>query len=153
MGKTVTFNGRLRDALDCCRRLQTKKVKDGRDHVDCVRILSANFSLGCDSLGPMDDERIADTAAIGLAFPATERRVTCKGPAPGVVIERVRSTQLIDHREVLLERVRHVVEELVLVDRSTWATLGTRPVIRDEHDDGVVPLTNRLEEVEKASVV
>src|SRR6266496_6384928 len=148
MGKTVTFNGRLRDALDCCRRLQTKKVKDGRDHVDCVRILSANFSLGCDSLGPMDYERIADTTAIGLAFPAAERCVARKGPAPGVVIERVGSTQFIDHRQVLFKRVGHVVEELVLVDRSTWAALRTRTVIGDEHDDGVVPLANRLEEVE-----
>ena len=77
-------------------RLDAQRFEHRRDHVDGVGVLRAHFTLRLDALRPVDDERIADAAAVGLALPAAERRISCEGPAPGVVIVGLRPAQLID---------------------------------------------------------
>ena len=52
-------------------------------------------------------------------------------------------------RQVLLKVVRHVVEELVLVDRAGRPAFGAGAVVGDEHDQGVVPFADRLQELEQ----
>jgi hypothetical protein len=101
----------------------------------------------------MDDERIADAAAIGLALPAAEGRVAREGPAPGIVIEGRRASELVDLLQVFLERVGDVVEELVLVDRSGRPAFRACAVVGDEHDQRVVPFADRLEEIEEPAIV
>ena len=102
------------------------------------RTASRICALRLDALRPVDDERVADAAAVGLALPAPEGRVAGVGPAPRVVVEVLRPAEVVDRRQVLLERVRHVVEELVLVDRAVRPALGAGAVVGDEHDQRVL---------------
>ena len=88
----------------CAGGSMPERVEHGRHHVDGVRVLRADLALGLDALRPVDDERIADAAAVGLALPAAERRVAGEGPAPRVVVEVLRPAELVDRREVLLQR-------------------------------------------------
>src|SRR5438477_159914 len=95
VGETDTLDRRLGDALDDRWRLNAKRVQHSRHHVDGVSIVCAHLTLCLDALGPVDDERVADATAIGLALPTAERCIACPGPAPGVVIEGLRPTQLV----------------------------------------------------------
>ncbi len=151
--EAVTFDWRLRHTLDGVRWIDANQFEHRRHHVDRMRILRADLALRLDALRPVHDEGIADPPAIGLALPTAERRVARKRPAPRVVVERVRSAQVVDHREVLVQVVRHVVEELVLVHRAVRTTLRAGAVVGDEHDDRVVPLADALQELEQAAVV
>ena len=117
MRKAKTLNRRLRDALDVRRGFDAQSLENRRHHINGVRILRAHFTLRFDPLRPVDDERIADAAAVGLALPAAERRVARKCPAPGVVIEDLGTAELVEcgARFSSSESV-HVVEELVFVN-------------------------------------
>ena len=99
----------------------------------------------------MHDERIADAAAVCFPLPAPERGVARERPAPGVVVEVLRPAEIVDRRQVLLEIVGHVVEELVLVDGSGGPAFGTRAVVGDQHDQCVVELSEALQELEQSS--
>src|SRR3990172_1517360 len=110
-----------------------------------MRILGADLAFGLDASRPVDDERVADAAAVCLALPAAKRRVARERPAPGVVVEGRRPAELVYLPQVLLQRVRHVVEELVLVHRTGRAAFRARAVIRDEHDERIFPLADGLQ--------
>jgi hypothetical protein len=69
------------------------------------------------------------------------------------VVVRLRATQLVDLREVLVEALRHLVEEQHLVERSGDAALGRGAVVGDHHDQRVVELADLLERVEDATEV
>jgi hypothetical protein len=56
-----------------------------------------------DALRPVDQERVADAAPVGFPLPPPERRVARPCPAPGVVVERLRATDLVDARQALLQ--------------------------------------------------
>src|ERR1700756_795861 len=101
----------------------------------------------------MNDERIADATAVGLAFPAAEWRIAREGPTPGIVIEGAWTAEFVNLLEILLQRVWHVVEELVFIHRSVRAAFGTGAVVGDEQDEGVLPLADRFQEVEQAAIV
>ena len=55
--------------------------------------------------------------------------------------------------EALLQRLLGVVEELRLVGGAGGAALGARAVVGDHHDDGVVELALRAQEVEQPAEV
>ena len=114
-----------------------------------VRVLLAHLPLRGDALWPADDERVRDSAAVGLALPAPERRVARPGPAPWVVVEVLRAADLVDRGEAVRERFGCVVEELRLVGRPGRAALGARAVVGDHHDQRVVELADRLEVVQQ----
>src|SRR5260221_7216023 len=122
-GEADALDGRLGDALDDRRRLDPQRFEHRRYHVDGVSILRAHLTLCLDATGPVDDERVADAATIGLAFPAAEGCVAGPGPAPWVVVEGLRPTQLVQLLQALLERLGCVVEELQLIGRACGATL------------------------------
>ena len=128
-------------------------IEHGRNHVDGVGVLCANLAFGLDGVGPVHDEGIADAAAIGLAFPAAEGRVARPSPAPGIVIEVIGSTQFIDSSQVCFERVGHIVEKEIFVDRAGGSALRTGAIVRDHHNQRVLELVDLLEEVEQAADV
>ena len=103
MGEADTFDGRLGHTLDDRWWLDAKRVQHRRHHVDGVSVLRADLALCLDAFRPVDDKRVADAAPIGLAFPAAERGITRPGPAPGIVVEGLRPTQLVQFRQALLE--------------------------------------------------
>src|SRR5262249_1044142 len=106
-------------------------------------------AFGFDAFRPVDYERIADATAIGLALPPPEWGVAGKSPAPGIVIEIFRTAQFVQRREVLLQVVGYVVEELILVGRTMSAALGARPIIRYQHDQRVFEHSTAIEELDQ----
>src|SRR6266571_2081183 len=77
----------------------------------------------------VDDKRVAGATAIGLAFPAAEWGITRPGPAPGIMIESLWPTQLVQLRQALLDRLLCIVEELPLVGGTGRTTFCTGTVI------------------------
>src|SRR6266566_5111429 len=153
LSETDALDGRLGNALNDRWRLNAKRVEHGGYHVDGVGKLRADLALRFDLFGPMDNERVAGAAAIGLALPAAEGGIARPGPTPGVVVEGLRTTQLVDLLQALLKRLRCIVEELTLVGGAGGAALGAGTVIRDDHDQGVVELVDALQVVEQATNV
>src|SRR3989442_1564041 len=98
VGEADTLDRRLGHTLDDRWRLNAKRVEHRRYHVDGVGVLRADFTLCRDAFGPVYDERVADSASVGLALPATERCIARPCPAPGVVVEGRRPTQMAKPR-------------------------------------------------------
>src|SRR5262245_21584062 len=103
-----------------------------------MAVLCADLTPGLEALRPDDHERIRDAAAVGFALPAPERRVPGMRPAPGVVIEVLRATEVVDRRDVLREVVGYVVEELALVHRPVRTAFCAGAVVGDDHDERVL---------------
>ena len=143
----------LRHAADRLRRLDAERVEHGRHHVDRVRVLGADLAARAHPVRPGEDERVGRAAAVGLALPAPERRVAGPRPAPRVVVVGRRPAEVVDVAEVVLEALRHHVEEAHLVERAADAALGGGAVVGDDHDQRVVELADLLERVEHAAEV
>src|SRR5215471_17250123 len=109
-----------------------------------MTILGAYLSFGLNAFRPKDYEGIGSAATVGFAFPAPEWRVAGVRPTPGVVIEVFRAAKVVYRREVLLQVIGHIVEELALVHRAVRAAFGARAIVRNHHDQGVVVLTHVL---------
>src|SRR3954465_11110033 len=82
-----------------------------------------------------------------------EGPVAGPGPHTRVVVEGRRTADLVDPGEAVLEGLRGVVEELRLVGRAGRTTLGAGAVVGDHHDDGVVQVSARTEEVQQSPEV
>ena len=61
-----------------------------------------------------------------------------------------RRAEVVDASEVLLEALRHEVEEVGLVERSLGPTLGAGPVVAHHHDDRVVELADLVDRIDHA---
>ena len=120
-------------------------------HIDGMRILGAHLAPGFHTLGEVHDERIADPTPIGFTLPAAERRVTGPGPAPGIMVEGGRVAQFVDVFQVRLQIFFDVIEEQVFVDRTGRSAFGAGAVVGDQHDQGVLKLADRFQEVEQAA--
>lgn len=153
MSKAHALDGRLGDAADFRRRLDLQGVQYRRQQIDGVSVLRADFPFCLDTLWPMHDERIADTSAVGFPLPALERGVARPGPAPGVMIEILRAAQIVQRLEIGFQGLRHIVEELVFVDRAGGAALGAGAVVGDHHHQGVVQLAKAFDEIQQPANV
>jgi hypothetical protein len=69
------------------------------------------------------------------------------------VVEVPGAAEVVDGGQVLLQRLRYEVEELVLVDRAGGAALGAGPVVGQDHDQGVVELADLAQEVQQPADV
>jgi hypothetical protein len=69
------------------------------------------------------------------------------------VVEVLGPAEVVDGGQVLLQRLGHEVEELVLVDRPGGAALGAGPVVGQDHDQGVVELAELAQEVQQPADV
>src|SRR2546421_1836060 len=103
IGEANTLDGRLGNTFNDRWRLNAKRFEHRGYHVDGVSVLRADFTLCRDAFGPVDDERVTDTAAVGLALPAAEWCIACPGPAPGVVVEGLRPAQLVQLCQTFLK--------------------------------------------------
>jgi hypothetical protein len=118
-----------------------------------VRVLGPDLAARLDAFGPAHEKRVAHAAPVGLALPPAEGRVARVGPTPRVVIEVLRSADVVDGGQLLFQAVRHVVEELVLVDRAGWTSFGAGAVVRDHHDEGVLVLAQVLQGLDELADV
>ncbi len=144
-------NGALGVPLDRLGRLDVERVEDRRDEVDRVVVLLADLTARLHAGRPGDDARVARAAVELVALPHLERRVERHRPAVRVVVVGLRAAELVEHRQVRLDRVRNAVRELHLVDRAVRAALARRAVVGDEHHDRVLAPAELLEKAEQAA--
>ena len=102
-------------------------------------------------LGQEMHARIAAAAVELVALPHLERRVERHRPAVRVMVVGLRASELVDHRQVRLDVVGNLVDELVLVERAVRAALAAGAVVRDKHDDRVLELLGLLQVREQAA--
>src|SRR5262249_6716662 len=145
------LDGRLRDALDARRGFDAQCIENSRHQIDGMPVLGAYLTLGFDAFRPVNDEWIADTAAVGLALPAAERRVARPRPAPGVVVTKLRAPKLVQSCQILFHRSLHVVEEQRFVDHAGRAAFGAGTVVGDRHYDCVVELAEAFQKLDQSS--
>ena len=101
------------------------------------------------SRGKRHDARVGHASFVDLALPALEGRVARHGPAPRVVVVAERPTDLVDAAVHLRHPGRVEVREADVVDRPLPAPFRARPVVRHHHDDGVVGVTQVVDEGEQ----
>src|SRR5262245_66635255 len=87
VGEAHAFDRRLRHAANLVGRANAQTFEHSRNHVYGMRVLRADFAFRLKALRPMNDERVTDAAAIGLAFPPLERRVAGVRPASCDMVE------------------------------------------------------------------
>ncbi len=130
------FDGRLRRAVDGLGLGQAGRFEDGRRDVDDVVPLRPHLTLGLDSLGPVDDQRIA-AAAVGagdLLRPG-EGRVAGHGPAGRVVRVGVRAAQIVVVLEDFRDGFVHAIEIGHLVEQAVHRAFGARAIVPDLVED------------------
>jgi hypothetical protein len=131
---------RLLGAVDDFRHLDPARLEDRRVDVDGVVELVSHLALGLDPLRPGDDERVADAALVDVALEHPIRRRERHCPTGRVVVVGLGAAQLVQHGQVVLDRVRVRIEELVLVDRAVRAALARGAVVGAVEDDRVLEL-------------
>ena len=141
---------RLRDAGDGAGRIDPDEIEQRRQDVDGVHVLVTCAPLGPDAGRPVEDERIGHAPFVGVALESLQRRVAGPGPAPRVVVVGLGCAEVVDPSQVLLEALGDEVEEVLLVERPLRTALGRCAVVAHDDDDGVLGLTELLNEVEDA---
>ena len=124
---------------------------DRRGDVDHVMELRAHAARVLDPRRPRDGQRIPHAAQVrGDLLGPLERRVHRPRPAGGEVVEVLRPAELVDVLEVVLERLRHVVEERVLVEQADEPALGRGAVVAHlVEDERVVGVGQRADDLEQ----
>ena len=123
------LDGRLGVAVDDLWRGDAQAVIERRDDVDGVDILVTDLATRPDALGPRDDEGVRDATFIrGPTLPHLVGRVKRHRPAERVMIVGLLRAQDVEVLDVLLDRVRRSIEELVLVDRAI-GTVGAHKTL------------------------
>src|SRR5262249_9001580 len=139
------------DALDADRGFDAQCIENSRHQINGMRVLRAHFTLRFDAFWPVNNEWIADTAAVGLALPTPERRVARPRPAPGVVVTKFWPAKLVQSCQILFHRSLHVVEEQRFVDHAGRAAFGAGTVVGDRHYDCVVELAEVFQKLDQSS--
>ena len=139
---------RLLVAADRVGHLDAAAVEDRRDDVGAVVVLVAHLAARLHPGRPVDHQRVADAALVGVALEHPERGRERERPAGRVVVVGVGRAELVDRRDVVLDAVRPGVEEVVLVDRAVRAALARGAVVGGVEDDRVVELPGLLEVVD-----
>src|SRR5262249_38968334 len=119
--------------------------------IDGMRVLHADFSLRFDPFRPVNDEWIADTAAVGLALPTAKRRVPRPRPAPGVAVTKLRTPKLVHSCQILFHPSLHAVAEQRFVDHAGRAAFRAGTVVGDRHYDCVVELAEVFQKLDQSS--
>ena len=157
LGRVVRCEGRadahavhrqLLDPVDRRRRDDACGLEQRREQVDGVDVLVADLALRRDAGGPVDDERVAGAALVDLALPTAVRGVAGDGPAPRVVVVDPRAADLVDALERLGDGSVGQVPRSHVVDRPGGATLARGPVVRQDHQQGVVEVAGSRQEVD-----
>ena len=120
----------------------------GQEIRDMV-VLIASCSGIADAVWPVHDERVTYAALVGVLFVETQRRIADLGPARGVVVVQVGSTDFVDTIHHVFRTATDQIEEPEFVQRAVFASLLARAVIGDQHDDRVVEHIELFEEVDQ----
>ena len=130
-------------------RLDAHHVVDGGDDVAHVVELVAHRTGVVDHRRPVDDHGHVDAALVGVLLVPLERRVAGLGPSPRVVGVAVGPADVVEAADGLVGRLHQEVEELHLVQHAERSALLAGPVVRQQEDQGVVELAERVELVDQ----
>src|SRR6202043_897879 len=95
----------LLDAIDGLWWPYADDLEQGRRKIAGMAELVAQLAPGGDALGPGHHQRIADAAPMGVLLVAAQRRVGGHRPAQREVGMRVRPADIVDARDLLLDRL------------------------------------------------
>ena len=139
----------LRHVVQDGRRLDVQQLQHRRHEVRDVVVLVAQAGL-LDPGRPVDDQRIADAAAVGVLLVPLERRVAGLGPAGRVVDVGGLVAEPVDRLQAELQRLRDVAGvRLVDVEAADARALVAGAVVRHQHDHRVVKLADLLQVVDQ----
>ena len=146
LGKAHPVDWRLAHTPDALRGFHTQGFQDRRDEINAVGILLPDLTSRLDALWPGYDARIGGAAPIGFALPALEGGVAGIGPAPRVMVAGFHAAKFIQHFEIILEFLLHIVEEEHFVQRTNRPAFGAGAVIGDHDDQGIIQLAYLFQE-------
>jgi hypothetical protein len=133
----------LRHALHLGRGPDAEQVEHRRRQVDDVMVLVTERPTITDAGRPVDDQRIANAAAVDVCLVPLQRRVASLSPTDRVVGVRRLVAEPVKRLQGFRQRLGPAGLELqVDVDAAEPAALAAGPVIRDQHQQGVVKLPN-----------
>jgi hypothetical protein len=117
----------------------TCRFQHGRSDVDQVRVLAADLALRLDHLRPENDRTVGGAAVLRVELRIRERRVVGDRPAGGYGHRGMRTPDLVQMLELVLQGLGRVVERARGVVDAAPAAVGARAVVaRDVDDQGVV---------------
>ena len=99
-----------------------------------------------ETLRPVDHQRVAHAAAVGVLLVPLERRVADLRPAPGNVGMTVRTANVVEPFHGLVDVLHHAVEPLHLIEDTGRSAFLACAVVRHDDEDGIVELTEFVEE-------
>jgi len=115
-------------------------------------VLVAHLPSGLDPGGPGDETHVGHAALVaGPALPVGEGGVERPCPSGVVVVVGRWAAEFVDVLQGQFGRSGQVVEEPPLVERPVRSALAARAVVGDGHDDRVVELARRLQEVDHSA--
>ena len=151
LGEAGAFEWHLLHAVDHLRRLDADHVEQRRHEIAGVAELVTQLAARGDALVPGHDQRIADAAAMGVLLVATQRRVGRHRPAPREVGVRVGAADVLDARDLLVQRFAAQIVGTHGVDHAERAAFLAGAVVGHHDDQGVVELAGAFEEGHQAA--
>ena len=141
------MDGQLRNAGHDLGRLDLQQLQHRRHQVDRVAELAPECAGPTESLGPVDDQRIANAAAVRVLLVPLERGVPRLRPAPRDVGVAVRSTDVVQARHGGVDVLWHAIEPAHLVEHAGRSSLLARAVVGHDDEQGVVEPLDGVQEV------
>ena len=136
--QTRAVDGQLRNPGNDLGRLDLQQLQKCRDQVDCVAELAPKRAGSTQSRGPVDDQRVAHSAAVRVLLVPLERGVPGLRPAPGDVGVAVRSTDVVQARHGGVDVLGYAIEPAHLVEHAGRATLLACAVVGHDDEQRVV---------------
>ena len=130
---------------------RSEHVEHGRREVADVMELVPD-GAGCiigQPVGPVDDQRVAHAATVGVLLVELARRVARHRPPERIVVEPLGLADLVDQVDRLLECHRRPFEVAALMQGAGLAALLGGAVVAHHHEDRVGQGTDLLQGVDQ----
>ena len=132
-------------AVDMRRQRHSEQIQQRRSDVHHMIELPPGLALRPDPVGPADQQGGANTAPVGVALVAFERRVARHGPAERVMVVSQGSADVVETRQILLDAGADTVPGALMVVGSVGAAQGAGAVVGNGDHDRVVALAEGVD--------
>ena len=149
VSKTDSLDRLLGDTLVHVGCFNSDTFENRGQHVGDMVVLVAGGTGIADAVRPMHDERIPDTALIGVLLIEPKWRVADLRPAGWVVVVEVWPADFVDSIDHVFGTASDQVEEPKFVERAVFAAFLAGAIVGDEHDDGVIEHIDLFKEVDE----
>ena len=145
-GERGAVQRHLRHAVVLRGRLGAGELEDRRHDVDRVTEGTADGPYPLQRTRPVDDQRVAHTAAVGVLLVPLERRVADLRPAPGNVGVALWTADVIEPLHRLVDIFDHAVEPPHLVENAGRTAFLAGAVVRHDDEERIVEAVDFLQE-------